>query len=736
MNIKSIINNLLQPKGNQHKKGMSLGDFYNLFTGRGVALHTNHDAYRKSLYVYACVSKIAEKVASIDVNLYQITNSKGDTKEVNSHPALDLIYKPNQRNTKAEFIESLVINMLLGGECFAYKIRAENNNKVVGLKALRPDYVTIVSDTKGDIMRYEFSKDGVTKVLIEPTDMVHIKFYNPFDESRGFSPITPAKNRIETEEYATGYQKDFFERDAQPKAIIKMQDSNVPEEEKSRIREDFETRFKGSNRESNVAILEGGMEYERVSLGQKEMDYIESLKFTRDDILVAFKVPKPIVAITDDVNLANAKTAMVIFTSETVVPMMRRIVEKFNEEMVYTDFDPRLFFSFDDPTPENKDAKLKEYEVGLTQGYLLPNEVRQLEGLPPMAGGWTLYKPAGMVPVGGISQGANKSIEDTNLAKHYEGLRAAANGRNTRNIHGKAFVKDLYVYIDSIKVTAHKKTMANIKAKGVVVENMQDVNATTQDKAAGQALGTYSELSRIKNKADRAEYEKAINTIIDNRAVAYKNAVTKYFEGLAGRVLTRLGATKGLELKAIDPKKLINMAKEEALFAELSFPFIEDFVKNAGQDTLNSLAPAEAFNLNEVLASQIKARVAFLAKSVTETTATRIINIVSEGLDAGMGRNEIAGILEDVITGMSLSRADLIARTEATYANNLGLSESYKQSGVATHKEWIATNDARTREEHLHLDGEVVPLDSNFSNGLPYPQEPNCRCVIAPAFKE
>ena len=61
------------------------------------------------------------------------------------------------------------------------------------------------------------------------------------------------------------------------------------------------------------------------------MDYIESLRFTRDDILVAFHVPKPIVAITDDVNLANAQTAMTIFLSETIYPELVRLEEKINE---------------------------------------------------------------------------------------------------------------------------------------------------------------------------------------------------------------------------------------------------------------------------------------------------------------------------------------------------------------------------------------------------------------------
>jgi SPP1 gp7 family putative phage head morphogenesis protein len=81
-------------------------------------------------------------------------------------------------------------------------------------------------------------------------------------------------------------------------------------------------------------------------------------------------------------------------------------------------------------------------------------------------------------------------------------------------------------------------------------------------------------------------------------------------------------------------------------------------------------------------------------------------------------------------------RAELIARTEATAANNAGFQDAYQQSGVANAKEWIATKDARTRDEHIALDGEVVALGSTFSNGIEFPSEPNCRCVLGPAFIE
>jgi uncharacterized protein with gpF-like domain len=96
--------------------------------------------------------------------------------------------------------------------------------------------------------------------------------------------------------------------------------------------------------------------------------------------------------------------------------------------------------------------------------------------------------------------------------------------------------------------------------------------------------------------------------------------------------------------------------------------------------------------------------------------------------------------VEAVYSDFPAYRSELIARTEATVANNEGALEGYRQSEVATGKEWINAGDGRVREEHMDspvgVGGEIVGLDDNFSNGLPYPEEPNRRCVLGPAFLE
>lgn len=678
-------------------------------------LRNNLDAYRSSLYVYACISKIAEKCASIELDLNMIKNGRGDTKEVFNHPVIDLLYKPNSRQTKVEFFETTIINMLLGGQAFWYLFKDGNN--LTEVRNIRPDYMELIYDKTGALIGFEFNDDKGFKHRIEKDLIVHFKFANPFNSDIGFSPIIPIRTRVETEVSGIKMQKETFDRDGQPKAFLKLPGSATTQQ-KNELREEFETRFSGRNRDSNIAVLEGGITYERASMGPKEMDYIESLKLTRDDILVAFKVPKPIIAITEDVNYANAKTAVSIFLSETIKPLFTRIVEKINEELIANHYDPRLFFSFEDPTPENRTELITEYTLGVNNGLYMLNEARQWLGLPPVISGWTRYIPMGMQAVGGLKQDSEQKDIQDGILRANEKIEHDIYKKNIKRLYGKEKLKQVFASVEEIQDTVKK----GLKEK--VLKTLNEKH-----------FKEYSALSKFQDEEKRLSYFNAVNKKLDDRAEPFLNEIQNYFKGLEQRVLDKTKSIKRFH-KGINAKRLLNAQKEIGLFAEMSLPFIEEFVKNSLDENLSVLNPAEDPTITASIKEAIKKRSEFLANSVISTTIDQILLVVETGNNEGLSNNEIADEIQVLFADISDGRSAVIARTETTFANNYGTLNAYKQSGVATHKEWIATPDDRTRDEHLAMNGEIVEIDKNFSNGLDFPQEPNCRCVIAPAFKE
>ena len=116
-----------------------------------------------------------------------------------------------------------------------------------------------------------------------------------------------------------------------------------------------------------------------------------------------------------------------------------------------------------------------------------------------------------------------------------------------------------------------------------------------------------------------------------------------------------------------------------------------------------------------------------------------------QGILQGESMDKIAKRMMNV-QEMNKTQAIRSARTIVTGAENKGRQDSYARAeadGIILQKEWISTNDGRTRHSHAMLDGAIVDQDKKFGNGLMYPGDPNgrpeevwnCRCALGAVVK-
>ena len=668
------------------QKSINLRELSRVFSGQAWGNSALMNQYEKSLYTFAAIQKIAQKVSAIDLKLFEIINSKGELKEHPSHEILDLLYRVNPFQTRSEFWKITTINKKLTGEAFWLKVR-DNRGRVAELWNLRPDLITIVADPTNFIKRYELDKLDGTKSIFEPKDIIHFKDPNPLDIYRGLSPLKPAQSRIQTEDFATAYQRDFFANNARPDFYFTSED-DLTADQRDEILAAWDKRHKGKGKNSRPGILAGGLALQQVSLSQKEMDYIESLRFTRDDILVAFGVPKSIIT-TDDVNRANAQEGMRTFLAETIKPEMTALSEVINEMLVIPDFGERFYVDFEDPTPVDREMQLKEYEAGYDK-WLTPNEIREELNREPIEGGDTLTRPLGVQVIN-----APAMTPQDNPEKIFRGRE-------------------------------------RLRQKLLMIESMaDDVLKSIQ----GEKPKDKAKESLLKDKTIRTQYENFVNKKIDKRAETFKKEVEAESERQMKRVLSSLEKSVGdVRTKALSDVISFDKKKENKIFAELALPFMVDAATESGQDALDLIGTGEQFEYTLALEKKLKERAKFFASSVNDTTLEKLSRTLAEGIEAGEGISELSARVQAVYEEFPTYRSDMIARTESTAVNNEGFMEAYKQSPVVNSQEWVATKDDRTRDEHLAMDGEIVEVGKNFSNGLPYPQEVNCRCVIAPVI--
>lgn len=115
-----------------------------------------------------------------------------------------------------------------------------------------------------------------------------------------------------------------------------------------------------------------------------------------------------------------------------------------------------------------------------------------------------------------------------------------------------------------------------------------------------------------------------------------------------------------------------------------------------------------------------------------------------QGILQGESMDKIARRIMNV-QEMNKTQAIRSARTIVTGAENKGRQDSYKRAekdGIVMKREWIATNDSRTRHWHAELGGVEVDVDEPWVNEfgeIMFPGDPsadpantyNCRCSMA-----
>ncbi len=112
---------------------------------------------------------------------------------------------------------------------------------------------------------------------------------------------------------------------------------------------------------------------------------------------------------------------------------------------------------------------------------------------------------------------------------------------------------------------------------------------------------------------------------------------------------------------------------------------------------------------------------------------------ISRGIASALPYRDIARNLSSV-TKAPFSRTKTITRTEGHRIQQTSAADAQfaaKKKGADVVKQWDASLDARTRDSHASIDGEIREIDDKFSNGLRFPGDPNgpaaevinCRCT-------
>lgn len=357
-------------------------------------------------WVYAANTAIVEPCAAVELKLYR-KKADGDREEVTDGPALEILQlldEPNFAHTGEQlrqlhhtymnFVGDSYILMLKGGEPF------------IPTKGQLPDALQIlpshqVSFKLGDT----YTKSVVKFGQVEYPILSVIRDINP-DPDNPYNPqsiIKAAAAVIDTEEQMKNWNRKFFANNARPSLIFNT-DQELSEEAYRRWKEQFQDEHGGVDNAFKPLLVEGGKATPYM-LSQSDLDFLDSRKFSRDEILAMFRVNPYTIGSVENVNLATAKAARMQHAEINVEPRVRQFVRQLNASLVRV-FDPTLELGFVSPVPEDDEAKLAAAEAGVNK-WMTIDEVRAEYGMEPLPEdlGNQLYIPGTLRTIQSVADG-------------------------------------------------------------------------------------------------------------------------------------------------------------------------------------------------------------------------------------------------------------------------------------------------------------------------------------------
>ena len=355
--------------------------------------------------VYACVRVLSEAVAGLPLHLYRCTEDGGKEKAA-GHPLYALLHdEPNPEMTSFVFRETLMTHLLLYGNAYAQVIR-NGKGEVVALYPLMPSKMSVDRDRNGQLYyTYQRSgeeagamKDGT--VYLMPRDVLHIPGLG-FDGLVGYSPIAMAKNAIGLAIATEEYGAKFFANGAAPAGVLEYPGVL---KDPQRLREDWMSQFGGSSNSSKVAVLEDGLKYTPVSISPDQAQFLETRKFQISEIARIFRVPPHMIGDLERSTYSNIESQGIDFVKYSLQPWVLRF-EQNMERRLLTDSEKgslSIRFNMEGLLRGEYKTRMEGYAIGIQNGFLCPNDIRQLEGweLIPASDGGNVYRCNGnMIPL-------------------------------------------------------------------------------------------------------------------------------------------------------------------------------------------------------------------------------------------------------------------------------------------------------------------------------------------------
>jgi len=361
--------------------------------------------YENCCTVFACVNERAGSGAGVPWKLFKLPVSKGAKKvEIESHPLLDLMNRPNPQEGGFAFRMKAMAYYLISGNSYMTRIGPEQGPPSE-MYSIRPDRMKVLPGNSFEpIAGYRYTVGAQTrKPDFRPEEILHLKTFSPLDDWYGLSPITVAAKEIDILNMSREWNMKLLQNDCRPPGGLVVE-GTLSEEQRGGLEKTLEEKMTGYKNAGKPLVLEGGVKWEPWAINPKDMDGINTDKINSRKICSIFNISPELIGDSENKTYSNYKEARKALYIEAVLPDLDFLRDELNNWLTPA-FGDNLHLSYDKNSIDAIREELSAiYERQGKAWWRTVNEHRISTGDDEIGkSGDMILIPANLIPFGDIS---------------------------------------------------------------------------------------------------------------------------------------------------------------------------------------------------------------------------------------------------------------------------------------------------------------------------------------------
>ena len=759
----------------------------------------SREGYEHSTWVYACINQLSRQTAYVRPLLYQ-TDRRGRMIEIDDHPLLQLLSRPNEDQALEAFLEAVYTTRLLAGNTYVERVGLENRPPVE-LYVKRPDRIRVLPGRDIRVTGYEYRVGGLT-YKFDPWQILHMKTFHPRDDYYGLSPLAAAARGVDVFNAGQAHNLAILQNGARPTGAW-VSSSTLTDDQFENLRAQLDEASALGHR-GRPLLLEGGIDWKELGLNPRDLDFLAGQADAGRQIHAVYGV-HPVLTGLQEGTYENQREASRSLLNMAVFPFLdgffgeltRWIAPLYGPGLRVT-FDRQAFPAFTDDEGEAIDRASTAYEKGI----VTRNEARLMLGYEPVPDGDAFNEttvPA-TPPVALAAEAPTETRQDSYTPT--EAMRTeAARGLEWRAEYGRggtavgvARARDITngrdLPIETVRrmnsyfarhevdkeATGFRPGEEGFPSAGRIAWALW--GGDPGQRWARSIIDDYDEDERsepprargldTRNEREVELYRQTRVLLQDVWIERLTRAAEQEFE-TERRALARAFANAPEDANAAT---IAEQVLRVNTFPDLTATWLAAAVAG-GEHTLETIETEEERHERQDLPSfAILARVfgltfdaaieyarnhsSTLVQQINDHTMNQIQNAITAGVTQGLKIPSIAALIDQLYLDQIIpNRSRVIARTETIRATNYGAGAAARGTGLDLVKGWLATTDGFAREGHVEASDRYrtnpIPMDSAFEvapepggtyDNLDYPGDPRgapentIQCRCAPFYRE